>query len=87
MVNHPNRSVDYPEPAIPEGHKASDWLSWAQVQVAAHLLDVNKNFDMGENFAVHDQLQVKIDAGRAQRWKRGPHQWSPAFYRMIYKKN
>jgi hypothetical protein len=84
MINHPNRSVDFPAPAIPAGHKASDWLSWSQVQAAAYLLGVNQNFDMGENFAVKAKLDAMIAQGKAQYWKRGPSQSSSAFYRMIW---
>ena len=85
MTNHPNRSVDNPEPAIPAGYKASEWLSWTQINTAAYMLGLSKEFDVGENFAVSDQLQKIIAAGSLQKWKRGPHQQSRAFYRMIWK--
>lgn len=49
------------------------------------MLGLSKEFDVSENFAVSDQLQKMIAAGSLQKWKRGPHQQSRAFYRMIWK--
>jgi hypothetical protein len=86
MVNHPNRSVDYPEPSVPSGHEAGSWISFGQINGVAYMLGVNKLFEMKENMDVAAKLQNMISEGRVQKWKRGPHQQSPAFYRLIWKK-
>ena len=85
MTNHPNRSVDYPEPAIPAGYNASEWLSWTQINTAAYMLGLSKEFDVGENVAVSDHLQKMIAAGSLQKWKRVPYLQLRAYYRMIWK--
>jgi hypothetical protein len=85
MVNHPNRSVAYPEPPVPAGYSAGGWLSFGQLVASAHMLGLNKTFDMGENFEVSERLNRMIDAGRVQKWKRGPHQQSSALYRLVWK--
>jgi hypothetical protein len=77
--------IAHPEPAIPAEYKASDWLSWSQVQTVAYMLGVSKEFDVAENFAVSNQLQKMIAAGVVQKWKKGSHQSAPAYYRMIWK--
>jgi hypothetical protein len=76
---------EFSEPPIPPGHKASGWVSWGQIQVAASMLDVNKEYSVGENFAVRAHLKKKIARGEVQQWKQGPHQQSPAYYRTIWK--
>ena len=80
-----SKNPDYPEPPIPSGYKASEWIRWTDVQVVAYLLGFNKEYTVGENFAVKHQLDKMIAEDKAQLWKQGPHQQSPAYYRMIWK--
>jgi hypothetical protein len=67
---------------IPSGYnRASDWMSWTQINTAAYMLGLTKNFDVGEKFAISDRFKTMIANGSVQKWRRGHH----AYYRMIWK--
>src|SRR5258707_734286 len=51
-----------PEPPVPAGHRASDWLRWTQINTAAYMVDMTQ-WECGENFALSAKLHEGIAKG------------------------
>ena len=63
----------YPEPAIPSGYKAGDWLYRNQICAALQMLGLKGN--------VSALLNAMVAKGLVQLWKRGPYR----YYRNLWK--
>jgi hypothetical protein len=83
LKNATSIKQEFPEPPLPAGKRAGEWLSWSQVDYGCAIAGYTK-LSVSEDFALRARIDDMIAKGLVQEWKHASYLRAPVSLRYLW---